>query len=257
MPQPGCVTSPVGDNEAHSVGNVGAHVVQVAAVSGHRLLASILSHRGREGREAAINLSEIDLGVEWLVCVDSVLIARTIAVQSELVVDVLRALAALVAALVETLVAGGITLVRGRGPGPLVGLHEIELGAPVAINLVGVTVAPAVSIHPEITITILAWHGDQVESSDAATLVVGQINVPLNRAAKKIGLEVLGILLLQSWRSRDVASAIRGHNIVTLSWGVERGSHIVNVGLTIDLNVNERESRTVLLGSKAIDIDCL
>ncbi len=112
------------------------------------MLSSILGHSGSESGEKAISLPEIDLGVELLVCVDSILVTWAIAVPSELVVDVLLALATSVTAIVEALVRGGITLVRRGCPGPLVSLHEVKLWAPVARHLIGIAVAPAVSIHP-------------------------------------------------------------------------------------------------------------
>lgn len=116
MPQPGSIASPVGDHEAHTVADIICHVVQVAAVSSHRLLSTILSHGGGESAEMAILLAEGDLGVEGLVSVDCVLVTRAISVPLKLIVDVLSALTALVAALVVTDVGWSVTLVGSGGP---------------------------------------------------------------------------------------------------------------------------------------------
>ncbi len=158
MPQPSGISSPVRDDEAHTIADVVGHVVEITAISSHRLFSSILGHSGGESGEKAILLLEIDLGVELLVCVDSVLVTRAIAIPLELVGDVLLALATSVTTIVETLVSREITLVRCGGPGPLVGLHEVELGAPVSGHLIGIAVTPAVSLHPKVASSVLTWH---------------------------------------------------------------------------------------------------
>ena len=241
MPQPSGISSPVRDDKAHTISDVRGHVVKIAAISSHRLFSSILGHSGSESGEKAISLPEIDLGVELLVCVDSVLISWAISVPTELVVDVLLALATSVTAMVEALGCRGITLVRGGSPGPLVGLHEVELRAPVSGHLIGVAVTPAVCVHPKVTSIVLAWHGNQVEGSNAATLVIGKIDIPLDGATKQVGLEVGWVALVESCCRRDIATAIgRGH-IIGTTLGGEAGSHVVGIFLSVNFNLDGGE----------------
>ena len=188
-----------------------AHVVQVGAVGSHGLCFSVLGEGGREGREVAIVRVEFKLGVEGQVSVDLVVFTGTVAVPCELVVDVLGAGATLIAGPVVTLVAWRVALVGSGGPGEFVSLHNIELGAPVAINLVGIAVAISVSVHPDVALVILAWHRDHVEGSDAAALVVAEVDVPLDRTSEKVWLEVLGVGLVKIWGRGNVATAICRH----------------------------------------------
>ena len=237
VPQPGGVATPVGDNEAHAVGEVVAHVVKVAAVTSHALLTTVLGHGGGESGELTGVISvEVDLGVEGKLGVDGVVVTGAVAGPFELVGDVLSALATLIAVVVVTLVVGRVTLVRGGGPGPLVGLHEVELGAPVAVNLVGVTVTPAVGVHPEGAIVVLAWHADEVEGGDAATLVVAEIDVPLDGATEEVGGEVLRVGVVEGVTLSDVSAAIGGHMVVGGRAAGEVGGDVVGLGLTIDLD---------------------
>lgn len=98
---------------------------------------------------------------------------------------------------------------RSGSPGVLVSLHNIHLGAPVAVNHIAITVAKAVGIHPQSTILILAWHRDSIEGSDAATLVIAQVQIILNHGVLEVGSEVLRIAVIECWCLNDVATAIR------------------------------------------------
>jgi len=98
--------------------------------------------------------------------------------------------------------------VRCGGPGVLVCLHDIELRAPVSIDLVGVTVSVAISVHPEFAGFINAWHLDHVPGSDAATLVVAEVDVPLDRATKHVGLEELRVIQVERGGLSDVTTSI-------------------------------------------------
>jgi len=181
---------------------------------------------------------ELNLGVEGLVCVDFVVVTGAVAVLCELVVDVLSISAALVAVVVVALIVWCVALVGSRGPAVLVGFHEVELGAPVAVDLIGVAVAISVGVHPEGTVVMLARHADEVPGGDAAALVVAEIDIPLHSASQEVGLEVLGVVLVESGRLRDVAAAIGGDFEVVggaSSLG-EWGSDVVSLLGTIDLD---------------------
>ena len=191
MPQPGGVAAPVGDNESHVALEVVGHGTEVAVRVGHALRLSVLGEGSGERGELACVLEELNLGVERQVCVDGVFAAGTVSAPFELVVDILLASAALVAVVVVAFVAWIIAFVRSSGPGELVSLHDIHLGAPVAVDLIGVAVTIAVGIHPDVTVLVLAWHPNSVESSNAAALVVAKIDVPLDGSAKEVWHEVV------------------------------------------------------------------
>jgi hypothetical protein len=129
-------------------------------------------------------LIERNLDVERLISVNLVAFARTVAVPGELIIDVLIAVAVAVTAVIEAFAVGGIASVRSSREGVLIGLHEVELGAEVASDLVGVAVAPAVGSHPQVAILVNTGHGDEVEGGDAAALVFAQIHVPLDGATE-------------------------------------------------------------------------
>mmetsp|Transcript_34028 Transcript_34028/g.41973 ORF Transcript_34028/g.41973 Transcript_34028/m.41973 type:complete len:287 (-) Transcript_34028:341-1201(-) len=171
LSEPAVIALPVGDDEGHAVGDVGGHVGHVAAVSAsHSLGLAILGEHGLNAVEVvAAILAEGDLDVEWLSRVNGVLRARTISVPGELFSDVL-ANAISVAIGVEALIVRSIALVRGGGKTVLVSLHEVHLGAPGSVAIVGVAVEHAVGV-PEGAILVLGGHGNRVESAEAAALV--------------------------------------------------------------------------------------
>ena len=86
---------------------------------------------------------------------------------------------------------------------PLVRLHNVELRAVSATDLVRITVVVAVSdqILPR---GVLGWHANKVESRDTPTVRLGEVNVVLDRAAKEVGrIELVGV---EASRLREVAS---------------------------------------------------
>lgn len=62
---------------------------------------------------------------------------------------------------------------------PLVSLHDIELRAPVATDLVTVAVVVAVGV-PEVAGRVLAWSLNEVEGSDATTVTLAEVNIVVN-----------------------------------------------------------------------------
>jgi len=248
MPQPGGVAAPVGDDEAHAVGDVVSHVVQVRAVSGHGLGLAILSEGGGEARELVVVGVELDLGVEGLQGVDGVAISGAVGRIFESRRSVLLALAALVAGVVEALVGGVVALVGSGGPGPLVGLHDVKLRAPVAVDLVSVAVAPFVCVHPKGAIFVLAWHGDQVESSDTAALVLAQVDVVLDVATEEVGAEIVRFAEVQASRLGNVSSAVGGDLVLGATSGSEGRSDVVGLGDTVNLHLDGGEAIFLLGG---------
>jgi len=146
--------------------------------------------------------------MEGQVSVDGVLTTRAISVPGKLVIDVLCAMSTLITMIVMALVVGIVAGMRGRSPRVLVSLHDIHLGAPVAVNHISITVAKSVGIHPQSSILVLAWHRDSIERSDAATLVIAQVQIILKDSVSQVGSEVLGIAVIEGWCLNDVATAI-------------------------------------------------
>mmetsp|Transcript_20297 Transcript_20297/g.25037 ORF Transcript_20297/g.25037 Transcript_20297/m.25037 type:complete len:401 (-) Transcript_20297:27-1229(-) len=209
--EPGVIALPVGDDEGHAVGDVASHAMEVVAVlSSHGLSAAVLAQRGGEAGEVAGRvLVESDLGMEGLLGVDRVLSAGTIAVPGELVNDVLSALARAIAPVVVTLGVGGVAGVGSRGPGVLVTLLEVELGAESAtpVSGVGVAVEVAVSV-PEGAIGGLGGHGHRVEGVEAAALMLAHVDVPLDGATKEVGGEEVGVALVEVGVVDDEAAVV-------------------------------------------------
>ena len=186
--------------------------------------------------------------MEGQIGVDGVVRAGTVAVPLKLVVDVLCAGAALVAIVVVAMVVGGVALVGSGGPGPLVSLHDVELGAPVAINLVGIAVAVSVGVHPEVAVLVLAGHPDEVPGSDAAALVVAQIDVPLDGAAEEVGHEVLRVRLVEFGSLANVATAVGWDGKVRALAALGEGSRdVVGLLLTVNLDLDLIKRVHVLL----------
>ena len=196
---------------------------------------------------AIVILVELNLGVELKVCVDLVLGTWAVGVPVELVDDV-ETETALVAVPVLALSSWVVTLVSSGGPRPLVGLHEVELWAPVAINLVGIAVAVSVGVHPEVAVLVLAGHPDEVPGSDAAALVVAQIDVPLDGAAEEVGHEVLRVRLVEVGSLANVATAVGWDGKVRALAALGEGSRdVVGLLLTVNLDLDLIKRVHVLL----------
>ena len=97
------IAAPVRDDEGHAAGDIAGHVVQVRAVTGHGLGLTVLSEGGGEAGELVVAGIELDLGVEGLIGVDGEVVSRAVGGIFESRLDVLIALAAPVAVLVEAL----------------------------------------------------------------------------------------------------------------------------------------------------------
>jgi hypothetical protein len=127
---------------------------------------------------------ELRLDSVWHLCVDCVLAARAVLIWC-IVHDIKCALAASVAVVVHS-IGWGVTLVAGRVEHVLVCLLNVELGAPVAADLVGVAVLERVCA------VIKCWHQNGVEGGDAATADLAQVNCVLEDAAEEVWLVVAG-----------------------------------------------------------------
>lgn len=206
-PQPVVEGAPVGEGKGHTVLQVVGHVGGFLAPSGvHGDGLAILAEGDGEGVEVATRLVEVKLGVELLEGVDLEVVAGTVVVVAELVSGVLPAATATVAVVVVALVAGSIAGVRGGLRAPLVGLHDVELRAVVASDLVGVTVVLAVFAGEEVTVRVLAGHADHVEGSNATAVGLTEVNVVLNSATKEVWF--VELIWVEAWGEAPVAAVV-------------------------------------------------
>lgn len=130
-------------------------------------------------------LGEGNLHVEHLERVDGVLVARTVD-SFEFLVGSLGACTASLALGVMAFAAWSVASVR-RGPeGPRVGLHDIELGAPLVVDHVGVAIEIASPATARIAVPVQARHPDQVQSCIAAAARSRQVNIVLDGASEEI-----------------------------------------------------------------------
>ena len=140
----------------------------------------VLRESGREALEVVVFLIKGKSHMERLQGVNLVAVAGAVRRLVKVLNSVLVALATRITVRVVAEIVRGVAFVWRTGPGILVRLHDVKLGAPVAIDLVCVAVAPAISVHPKGAVRVLARHRDEVESGDATALVLTQINVVLD-----------------------------------------------------------------------------
>lgn len=100
-------------------------------------------------------------------------------------VSFLLALAALVAIVVLTFCVGCIASVRSGGVRVGVAFKNIELGAPTAAYVVGITVV--VTSTPSVrTVRVPSRHQNEVKGNIAAAVCLGEVDVELDGAAVQV-----------------------------------------------------------------------
>jgi hypothetical protein len=149
-----------------------------------------LRHCDNEGSKLTCPvLVKIELDMELFLGVNLELTTWTVVVISKLVNIVLKASSTSVAVVVESVV-WSIARVSGCLPCPLVGLHDIELRAVVASNLVTIAVVVTICV-PKVAVLASARHSDQVDGSNATTVPGAKVNIVLDTATKEVWLEEL------------------------------------------------------------------
>ena len=117
--------------------------------------------------------SVVNLDVELPVCVDLVS-TRSVSIIPAVVLHIL---AGSITPVVVPVATWSIALVRGGLPRELVCLHDVEFGAESAADLVCVAVVVSLATFDVVSVPVLAWHADLVESSVASALLSAQIDV--------------------------------------------------------------------------------
>lgn len=112
--------------------------------------------------------SERDLGVELLQSVDGIVVSWTI-LSLHLMPSLLPALTSSVTIAVVTFAVWSIALVWRGLERVLVGLHDIKLWTPLAVDLVGITVVVAPATARWIAVPVLGRHQNEIEGSIATT----------------------------------------------------------------------------------------
>ena len=158
--------APVANGEGHIRVEIVLYLVEVpgaAIVRSHGEGLAILRQLDSEMRLGG----EGDLRVELLQGVDGVLVAWAILAR-HLVPRFLVALAASITVAVVSFAVWSIASVWRGLESIGVGLHDVELWAPLAVDVVCVTVVAAVVAAGGVAVLILGWHADKVEGSIAA-----------------------------------------------------------------------------------------
>ena len=204
-------TVPVAEREHHlrDVARHGREVAGAVTLRVHHDFVGALCQGHAVVCELVIVVhDEFDLHVERTLSVDRVLGTGSV-LSWRIVEDVSGAVATSVAVSVDSIL-GCIALVSGRVERVSIGLLNIELGAPVTANLVGVAVLEGIAVVVE------RRHEDGVEGRDAATADQAQVDIVLHGAAQKIWFVVRRSV--QSWRCGQVHSVVVavGHRL-TLS----------------------------------------
>lgn len=89
---------------------------------------------------------------------------------------------------VDAIGAGCIASVTSGTVGVHVGLHDVELGTPVPIDVIGITVT-------KLIISVIdCRHQDRVQSSHTAAADLRQVHIVFERASKHVWSKVLGLV---------------------------------------------------------------
>ena len=125
----------------------------------------------------------------------------------------------------------------GSPPGVLVGLHDIELWAPLSCDVVGVTVVVAVSVV-RISIRANCWESNSIECGDASASSRTEINVILNRSIEEIWLEEA--IWIKRWGLGECSSGIV-RTVKITSVGATLWSQVESLVFTIYLDLKRIE----------------
>ena len=153
---------------------------------------------------------EASLYGEGTLSVDSVFLARTEIIINSIPEYVDTASATSIAARKDTRRARSVTCMSNSSVCKSISFHDIELGAPVATNLV------CIAVFERVTNIVYSRHEHCVKSSDAATTCLTQINIILDLATKQVCSKVL--------RSVKILSSREVHSIVELEANLISGS---------------------------------
>ena len=127
--------------------------------------------------------------MELKVCVDASGASRKVLACDIVLVNVQSAFSRSVTVVVDS-VGRGVTFVSGRVEGILIGLHEVELWAPVSSNFVCITVLE------RILVILHTGHQHSVKGSNTATADLSQVNIVFNGTTEHVWCEVLRIVEL-------------------------------------------------------------
>ena len=131
-----------------------------------------------------------------------------------------------------------ITGVWGSSPGELVGLHNIELWAPLSSDVVGITVVVAIGIV-WLAIRSNRRKGDSVEGGDTATVSLAEVNVVLNWTVEEVRSEEA--IWIEAWTLREGGSGIVS-TVNARSASATLRSQVEGFVFPVDLNCNGIET---------------
>jgi len=135
----------------------------------------------------------IDAHMELLVRVDSIDTAWLEVTFDTVAEDVDRALSVSITVAIDSIGVRGVASVTSCAEGIFVRLHNVELWAPVTVNLIGITVAKYV------VNMINGWHQDGVKSCHTATANLAEVHIVLETTSEHVwGEECTFVNLLLS-----------------------------------------------------------
>ena len=135
----------------------------------------------------------VDAHMELLVRVDSIDTAWLEVTFDTVAEDVDRALSVSITVAIDSIGVRGVASVTSCAESIFVRFHNVELWAPVTINLIGVTVAKY------IIDVINGWHQDGVKSCDTSTANFAEVYIVLKASSKHVwGEECTFVNLLLS-----------------------------------------------------------
>jgi len=133
-----------------------------------------------------VEIPEIDLHVERLLCVDQVIRSWSVgsSLSQMIVLGINRALAAVIASRVASIGVRILASVSSRVPSMLVSLHEVEFWAQWSILMVTISV----TVAEWVTGIVDSGHENRVEVRNAAAAHIAQVHIILDDATKKVWL---------------------------------------------------------------------
>ena len=220
-PRDTIVRSPTAHNEGTVAGERVRHATNVSIVDIRFIGGTSLSQS-----ELVACVPKFDLHMEWSSSVD--LLTGS---ENTLLLEISSGLATSVATVVVwTISRAGVW---GSSPRVLVGLHDIELWAPLSCDIVGITVIVAVSVVG-ISVRSNCWKSNSIKCGDTSASSRAEINIVLDRSIEEIWLEEA--MWVKRWALGECSSGVV-RTVEITSTGATLRSQIEGLVFTVYLDI--------------------